>query len=59
MKEKQKNDLKLIKEDIVEDNYWNDTFWGMCKGKGNNILGKILMNIIHNGAFFGKYCWLI
>lgn len=40
--------LKLVKEEIVEDNYWNDTFWGVCKGKGKNILGKMLMNIRDN-----------
>lgn len=30
---------------LVEGNYWGDTFWGMCKGKGQNWLGKILMEI--------------
>ncbi len=37
---------KLIatgKQEIVEGNYWGDTFWGVCKGKGDNRLGKILM----------------
>lgn len=28
---------------IVEGNYWNDTFWGVCKGRGQNILGLLLM----------------
>lgn len=37
--------LRAIKGDIVENNYWNDTFWGVCKGKGENHLGKILMQI--------------
>lgn len=45
--------LKLIKEEIVEDNYWDDTFWGVCTNKkynheGKNILGKMLMNIRDN-----------
>lgn len=31
--------------DIVEENYWGDTFWGICKGIGKNHLGKILMKI--------------
>lgn len=31
-----------IKEDIVEENTWNDTYWGVCKGVGKNTLGKIL-----------------
>jgi predicted NAD-dependent protein-ADP-ribosyltransferase YbiA (DUF1768 family) len=26
-------------------NYWNDKFWGICKGVGENHLGKILMQI--------------
>ena len=30
---------------IVEINTWNDTFWGQCKGKGQNNLGKLLMKI--------------
>jgi ribA/ribD-fused uncharacterized protein len=30
---------------LEETNYWNDTYWGVCKGKGNNNLGKILMKI--------------
>ena len=40
--------LKLIREPIINENYWGDTFWGVCKGKGNNILGKMLMNIRDN-----------
>ena len=28
---------------LIEGNYWGDTFWGECKGKGENNLGKILM----------------
>ena len=30
---------------LIEGNKWNDTFWGMCNGKGENILGKILMKL--------------
>ena len=30
---------------IEEGNHWNDTFWGVCKGKGENNLGKIIMAI--------------
>ena len=29
----------------IEGNYWNDTYWGVCNGKGQNYLGKILMKI--------------
>lgn len=30
---------------IVEGNYWGDTYWGVCKGKGQNNLGKIIMAV--------------
>ena len=30
--------------DIIEGNHWNDTFWGICKGRGSNHLGNILKN---------------
>lgn len=30
---------------LVEGNTWNDTCWGVCKGVGNNHLGKILMRV--------------
>jgi ribA/ribD-fused uncharacterized protein len=29
--------------ELIEGNYWNDTFWGVCRGRGENHLGKILM----------------
>lgn len=29
---------------IIEDNNWKDTFWGVCNGKGYNLLGQILMS---------------
>ena len=32
-------------EELVEGNYWHDTFWGVCDGVGTNFLGKILMQI--------------
>ena len=32
-------------EVLVEGNYWGDTFWGMCRGVGQNHLGKLLMEI--------------
>ena len=37
--------LKSVKEEIINDNYWGDKFWGVYKGKGKNILGKMLMII--------------
>lgn len=37
--------LKSITDEIVETNNWGDTFWGKCNGKGQNVLGQILMEI--------------
>lgn len=31
--------------EIIEGNSWGDTYWGVCRGVGQNNLGKILMNI--------------
>lgn len=31
--------------ELIEGNTWNDTFWGVCNGRGKNNLGKILMRI--------------
>ena len=30
---------------IEEGNYWNDTYWGVCRGIGENHLGKIIMDV--------------
>lgn len=30
---------------IIEGNWWNDTYWGVCKGIGKNKLGMILMQV--------------
>lgn len=30
---------------LEETNTWNDTFWGVCNGVGENTLGKLLMQI--------------
>ncbi len=37
--------LKTEDLELVELNNWNDIFWGVCNGKGENHLGKILMKI--------------
>lgn len=40
--------LKLIATNdqyLEEGNTWNDTYWGVCKGRGKNMLGKILMRV--------------
>ena len=31
--------------DLVEENSWGDTFWGVCGGVGQNQLGKLLVRI--------------
>ena len=31
--------------ELIEGNTWNDTYWGVCRGVGQNNLGKILMDI--------------
>lgn len=46
----QNEDLKKLLLDtgdseLKEGNYWNDTFWGVCKGVGENHLGQILMGV--------------
>lgn len=40
--------LKLLGtgiRDLVEGNDWGDTFWGVCRGRGENTLGKLLMDL--------------
>ena len=32
-------------EELIEGNWWGDTFWGVCNEVGENHLGKILMKI--------------
>lgn len=31
--------------ELVEGNTWGDRYWGVCRGQGQNNLGKILMAI--------------
>ena len=37
--------LKTRDRVLIEGNHWNDTFWGVCRGKGRNHLGRILMKV--------------
>ena len=30
---------------LIEGNTWNDTFWGVCNGEGQNMLGELLMKL--------------
>jgi len=51
--EEPKLNKKLLKTegyDLIEGNTWHDTFWGRCycekhKGRGENWLGKLLMQL--------------
>ncbi len=38
--------------ELIEGNTWNDTFWGVCNGKGHNHLGKILVAERHEIRMF-------
>jgi ribA/ribD-fused uncharacterized protein len=31
--------------ELIEGNTWDDTFWGVCNGTGENHLGKLLMKV--------------
>lgn len=31
--------------ELIEGNTWGDVFWGVCDGKGENQLGKLLMEV--------------
>lgn len=39
--------------EIEEHNDWNDNYWGICDGRGENHLGKILM-LVRNQLKDGK-----
>jgi ribA/ribD-fused uncharacterized protein len=34
--------------ELQEGNTWGDTFWGVCHSRGENTLGKLLMEIREN-----------
>ena len=36
--------LRTGDADLVHGNTWNDRFWGVCRGTGENWLGRILMS---------------
>jgi len=37
--------LNTNNEDLVEENDWGDSYWGVCNVIGENHLGKLLMKI--------------
>lgn len=32
-------------QELIETNWWGDTYWGVCNGVGKNKLGKLLMQV--------------
>lgn len=46
--------LSTGEAELIEGNYWNDTFWGVCRGRGENHLGKILMKVRGERARLNK-----
>lgn len=37
--------LETYPMELIETNTWFDTYWGVCNGKGENHLGRILMEV--------------
>lgn len=37
--------LATYPQELIEGNTWNDQYWGVCNGIGENWLGKTLMEI--------------
>jgi len=37
--------LATGQEQLIEGNWWHDTFWGVCNGVGENHLGRLLMRV--------------
>lgn len=37
--------IATAKARLIEGNYWNDTYWGVCNGQGKNRLGILLMKV--------------
>lgn len=37
--------LSTKSAELIEGNWWGDTFWGVCNGVGENWLGKLLMQV--------------
>ena len=37
--------LSTDNQELIEENYWGDVFWGVCNNKGENNLGELIMQI--------------
>lgn len=40
--------LSTGEAELIEGNHWGDRYWGVCRGVGDNHLGRILMRIRHD-----------
>ena len=47
--------LSTFQAELIEGNWWNDTFWGVCNGVGENWLGKLLMEVRQHYGHGGTY----
>lgn len=50
--QKFRSDISLLEKllatgdaELIEGNWWGDEFWGVCRDKGLNHLGKLLMEV--------------
>jgi hypothetical protein len=56
--------LQTKDAELVEENSWGDTFWGVFKGVGTNHLGRLLMKVrdtlqsIECGQFVPNEFWI-
>lgn len=37
--------LNTGEAELIEGNWWGDVFWGVCRGRGKNKLGQLLMQL--------------
>lgn len=37
--------IETYPHELIEGNYWGDTYWGVCDNRGQNKLGMLLMEI--------------
>ena len=37
--------LETGDQELQEGNWWGDVYWGVCRGQGENNLGKLIMKI--------------
>lgn len=37
--------LETNDSELIEGNWWGDTYWGVCNGEGQNKLGQLLMQV--------------